>query len=98
VLAIGLLDRALERRKAHDFVLTGLAMAAAVLSNWIGAVALALALAAYLLAGMFKNWRSVWTRSAAVGVYAYAIAMPWVTPSTIATIRASAPRLVGFKS
>jgi len=98
VLSIGLLDRALERRKAYDFVLTGLAMAAAVLSNWIGAVALALALAAYLLAGMHKGWRSAWTRSAAIGAYAYAVAMPWVAPSTIATIRASAPRLVGFKS
>lgn len=97
-LAIGLLHRALERRRPHDTVLAALAVAATVLCNWIGAVGLALALAAYLFAGFSEAWKSLWLRTAAVGIYAYAIAMPWVTPSTIATIRASAPRLVGFKS
>lgn len=97
-LAILLLDRALERRKPHQYVLAALAMAATVLCNWIGAVALALAVAAYLLAGIQKQWKPAWTRAAGVGLYAYAIAMPWVTPSTIQTIRASAPRLVGFRS
>jgi hypothetical protein len=33
-------------------------------------------------------------RAAVIGCYAYAIALPWATPSTIATIRANAP-LVG---
>ncbi|HUK16376.1 MAG TPA: hypothetical protein VLW65_08170 [Bryobacteraceae bacterium] len=98
VLAIGLLHLALERRRAHHFFLAALAMAAVVLSNWIGAVELGLATAAYLLAGFHKGWKPAWLRSLAVGVYAYAIAMPWVTPSTVATIRASAPRLVGFKT
>jgi hypothetical protein len=96
-LAIGLVDRALARRGPLDYVLAALALAATVLCNWIGAVALALALAAYLLAGFFTAWKPVWLRTLAMGLYAYALAMPWVSPSIIATIRASALRLVGFK-
>ncbi len=87
-LAIGLLHVALQKRRPLHYVLAALAMAAVVLSNWIGAFALALAAAAYLVA--FGGW----LRAAAIGVYAYALALPWVTPSTIATIRANAP-LVG---
>ena len=97
-LAVGLLHKAIERRRPRDFVLAALAMAATVLCNWIGAVGLALMMVAYLSAGLSKGWKSTWLRAVLVGIYAYAIAMPWVTPSTIATIRASAPRLVGFKS
>jgi hypothetical protein len=98
VLAIGLLDLALERRRARDFVLAGLAMAATVLCNWIGAVELGIAAAAYLLAGVHKQWKRAYAVTAAVAIYGYAVAMPFVTPSTVATIRASAPRLVGFHS
>jgi hypothetical protein len=87
-LAIGLLHVALKQRRPLHYVLAALAMAAVVLSNWIGAFALALAVAAYLLA--FGGW----LRAAAIGGYAYAIALPWASPSTIATIRANAP-LVG---
>ena len=87
-LAIGLLHVALEKRRPLHYVLAALAVAAVVLSNWIGGFALALAVAAYLAA--FGGW----LRAAAIGVYAYALALPWVTPSTIATIRANAP-LVG---
>ena len=87
-LAIGLLHVALQKRRPVYYVLAALAMASVVLSNWIGAFALALAAAAYLAAfgGQF--------RAAAIAVYAYAIALPWASPSTIATIRANAP-LVG---
>ncbi len=87
-LAIGLLHVALQKRRPLPCVLAALAMAAVVLSNWIGGFALALAAAAYVAA--FGGW----LRAAALGVYAYALALPWVTPSTIATIRANAP-LVG---
>jgi hypothetical protein len=76
VLATGLLDLALERRRAHHFVLAGLAMAATVLCNWIGAVELGLAVAAYLLAGVHKERKAAWSRTAAVGVFAYAVALP----------------------
>jgi hypothetical protein len=110
-LAVGMVHVALEKRRPIYYVGAALAVAAVVLSNWIGAFALALALSAYLLAGQAKpgpgsvwavggrgfslpSWSQAWLRAAAIGVYAYAIAMPWMTPSTIATIRANAP-LVG---
>lgn len=93
ILAIGLVHRALERRTPLRFVLAGLAVAATVLTNWIGAFALLLAMSSYLLAG-FGPTR--WPRTGAIGLYAYALAVPWVSPGTIATIRANAP-LVGGK-
>ena len=91
-LAIGLLHVALEKRRPWYYGLAALGLAAVVLSNWIGGFALAAAVAAYLLAG----YRGAWLRAAAIGGAAYAVAMPWITPSTVATIRANAP-LVGGK-
>ena len=91
ILAIGLVHRALQRRTALRFVLAALAVAATVLSNWIGAFALALAMSAYLLAGFGS---SRWLRAGAIGAYAYALAVSWASPAIIATIRANAP-LVG---
>jgi len=92
VLAIGLFHVALEKRRPLYYVLAALGMVAVVLSNWIGAFALAIAVAAYLLGQAFS--RANLLRAAALGCFAYAIALPWATPSTIATIRANAP-LVG---
>lgn len=89
-LAIGLLHVAVQKRRPVYYVLAALGMAAVVLSNWIGGFALAVAVAAYL-----ASYRGL-VRTAAIGAYAYAIALPWVTPSTVATIRANAP-LVGGK-
>jgi len=89
-LAIGLLHVALQKRRPLWYAAAALAIAAVVLSNWIGAFALALAVASYLLAGFARPW----LRTAALGCAAYALAMPWAPPSTIATIRANAP-LVG---
>jgi hypothetical protein len=87
-LAIGLLHVALEKRRPVYYVLAALGMAATVLSNWIGGFALAVAVAAYL-----ASYRGL-VRTAALGCFAYALALPWAAPSTIATIRANAP-LVG---
>jgi len=75
-------------------VLAGLALAATVLSNWIGAFALALGAGAYLFAGFESRPARQWLTAAALACYAYAIALPFVTPSIVATIRANAP-LVG---
>ncbi len=77
------------------FVLAGVAMAAVALSNWLGAAALAVAAGAYLLAGFQKVRRAAWLRAGAIGLYAYALAAPWIPPSTIAVIRANAPRVGG---
>ncbi len=89
-LAVGALHLALTRRRPVYYVGAGLAVAGTVLCNWIGGFALALAVGAYLLAG----YRRALLPAAGIGVYAYALAMPWVSPSTVATIRANAP-LVG---
>lgn len=97
-LAVALLHKALSTRKPRHFVLAALAMSATVLSNWIGAFALALAVGAYLLSAYYEAWRAAWLRTGAIGLYAYALALPWVSPSTVATIRSNAALLVGFKT
>jgi hypothetical protein len=98
-LALGLMHLALQRRRiAWNFV-AALAMAAVALSNWIGGMALALVAGAYLLAGFRAGWLPLWARMAAMAVWAYALAAPFVTPSTIATIMANAPLVAsGYKA
>jgi hypothetical protein len=89
-LAVGLLHVALKKRQPGYYVMAALAIAAVPLTNWLGGMALAMAVAAYLLAG-FET--SAWLRTAALGCFAYAIAVPWLGPATIAVIRANAPRV-----
>jgi hypothetical protein len=101
-LAIGALHLALEKRRPLHYLAAAVALACVVLSNWIGAFALALAVGCYLLAGWDGarglGWFPRWLRAAAIGCYAYALAVPWATPSTIRTIRTNAPKLVGWES
>jgi hypothetical protein len=101
-LAIGALHVALEKRRPWHYVAAALALACVVLSNWIGAFALAMAVGCYLLAGWDGArgvpWIPRWLRAAAIGCYAYALAIPWAAPSIIRTIRTNAPKLVGWES
>ena len=93
-LAIGALYAALERRTPARYFAAALAMAAAALTNWIGAFALALIGASLLLA----KFKDAWPRLALMAVWAYAIAAPFMTPSTIATVQANAPLVAnGYK-
>ena len=92
-LAIALLHVALTKRKPWYFVLAALAIAAVPLSNWLGAMALSFAIAAYLLSGFHQRWHAAALRTAGLGCFAYAVAMPWMSPATIAVIRANAPRV-----
>jgi hypothetical protein len=92
-LAIGLLHVALTRRRPWYYVLAALAIAAVPLSNWLGAMALAFSIAAYLLSGFHARWLPAWLRTAALGIYAYALALPWMSPAVIAVIRENAPRV-----
>jgi len=95
-LAIGLLHVALQKRKPAYYVTAALAIAAVPLSNWLGAMALAMAIAAYLLANgatSVSEWSYATLRTAGLGAFAYAIAVPWLGPATIAVIRANAPRV-----
>jgi hypothetical protein len=94
-LALGLMHTALQRRRPAWYFAAALAMASVVLGNWIGAMALALIAGAYILAGFSAAWLPLWARMAAIAVWAYALAAPFVTPSTIATIMANAPLVAG---
>ena len=96
--AVGMLHVALEKRKPWYWVGAAVAIAAVPLSNWLGGAALAICLVAYLAAG-FPDGRKtlpILLSSAAVGLYAYAMAMPWLSPHTIAVIRANAPRVATY--
>ena len=93
-VSIALLHLALTKRRPVYYVLTALALAATVLSNWIGAFALSLGAAAYLFAGFDERPARQWISAAGLAFYAYLIALPFVAPSVIATVRANAP-LVG---
>ena len=102
-LAILLLHLALVRRASRPapatwrWAFTALAVAAIPMCNWLGGVALAMGIAAYLFAGYPEEQppRSVALRIAGLAAYAYALAAPWIPPSTIALIRANAPRVGG---
>lgn len=72
-----------QRRAVWDFV-SALAMAAVVLTNWLGAFALAALMISHLLRA--KSW----LRAAAIALFAYAIASPWIPPSTLAAVRLNA--------
>src|SRR5579871_4766313 len=86
-LAILAMDWALEKRRAVDYVAGALALAAVPLTNWPGAIALASAVAAYALTR--ESYRQTWPRLAGMALLAYAMAMPWMPPSTIWATQAS---------
>jgi len=94
-LAIALLDLALLRRRPILHVLAALGMAAVVLTNWLGAFALATAVVAYLLSGERSKLRSAALKCLGIAVLAYAFAARWIPPSTLAIIRANEQRTGG---
>jgi tetratricopeptide (TPR) repeat protein len=95
-LAILALNFALERRTPLRVCWAALMLVLVVLTNWLGAFSLALAIGAYLLA----NWgdrlwmkRILW--SAAIGALAFAFAFPWIPPSTVAAVQRNAQYVIG---
>lgn len=94
-VAIVCLDAALAKRKRAYYVLAALSMAGVVLTNWLGGAALAGAVIAYLLIRFPVHSGKAWLITAAIGVFAYAIAAPWIPPSTLAAIRANAQWMGG---
>lgn len=101
-LSIGMLHVALEKRRPLDSLGAAVLLSAVALTNWIGSFALALAAGCYLLTGWDEArglpWLPRWLRAAAIGGFAYALVLPWFTPSTVRTIEANAPKLFGWKS
>ncbi|MEO8594023.1 MAG: hypothetical protein ABI759_11940 [Candidatus Solibacter sp.] len=98
--AIGMLHVALEKRQPWYWVGAAIAVAAVPMSNWLGGAALAICLVAYLAAWLPGQTRKAALATvaslAAVGVYAYLLVVPWLSPATIAVIRANAPRVATY--
>lgn len=94
-VAIVLLHLAFEKRRRIYWFLTALAMAAVVLTNWIGGFALAGAVVAYLLSRSQPLSAGNWMAALAAGFYAYIIASPWIPPSTLKAIRTNAQHIGG---
>jgi hypothetical protein len=90
-VALALLDLALERRRPLLYLAAAASMAAVVLTNWLGGSTLALAVVAYALSR--DDPRRTWPAVAGIGALAYALASPWIPPSTIATIQFNAQNL-----
>jgi hypothetical protein len=72
-----------KRRPEWDF-LAALGLAAVALTNWLGAFALAALMVSHLLR------TKAWVRAAGIGLFAYAVASPWIPPSTLAAVRLNA--------
>ena len=94
-VAIVALDVAITRRRPVFYLLAALAMASVVLTNWLGALALAAAVMAYILAKRPTELKRVSLACLALGAFAYALAAPWIPPSTLAAIRINAQRIGG---
>ena len=95
-LAILCLDLVLERRRAPYFALAVLSFASVALTNWIGALALALGIVAYFLAKPIpsKPFARDLPLTVLVAMAAYCLASPWIPPSTIAAIQTNS-KLIG---
>jgi len=95
-LALLTLDVAMARRRPLWYLMAALSMTLVALSNWLGAVALAIGVFAYLLArsGGRDTWK-IWGIGAGIALLAYALACTWIPPSTIRDIRHNAQYVGG---
>ncbi len=91
-VALLVLWRALEKPSAGRILLAALGTASVALANWIGAAGFALAVLALLLAGSWKSVWKTWLTAAGIGVLAYALASPWLPPSTIGVVFSTSPQ------
>ena len=96
-LALLCLDVAMRRWRASYVLLAALILAATALTNWLGAFAIVFAVVPYALAhigpGGWK-WRDL-ARLAFIGGASYALALPWMPPSTIAVLQMNAKTTAG---
>lgn len=94
-LALLFFHWAVTRRTPARVYLAAAGVAAVALANWLGAFALAAALLCYLLAFWNRDWLRSALWAAGIGLLAYALALPWIPPSTIAAVRRNAQYVVG---
>jgi len=93
-LAVLAVDTALERRRPLPVLGAALTAATVVLSNWLGAFALAIAILALLAVRADSGWKT-WLRAGGIGLLSYALASPWILPGNIGDIRRNAQHVVG---
>lgn len=95
-LAILALHCALERWGSVRAFIAAIAMAAVVLTNWLGAFALAIAVVSYVLSrATAAGWITLARRVLIVSTLAYGLAAPWITVSTLAAVRDNAQYVGG---
>lgn len=92
-LAVLLLVVAFEKRRPVWWILAAVGLASVALTNWLGAFALALAAAAWLLSGGADVGLRTWFIAIGLGLYAYVISCSWLPPSTIQTTFANETRV-----
>ncbi len=94
-VAIVALDVALRKARPVSTLVAAVAAMSVVLTNWIGTVALALAVVAYLLAKSEDRSIRTWVRAAGIGGLSYALAATWIPPSTLFAIQRNAQIVLG---
>jgi len=90
IVAILALDFALSKPRPHRLFLGSAAVAAVLLTNWVGAFALAWAALAYWVSQRRLNLRAAAAFLALMGIAAYALVLRWLPPTTIADIARNA--------
>jgi hypothetical protein len=85
-LALLLLIVAFERRRPVWWLLAAAGLASVVLTNWLGGLALAVAVACWLLTSESGAWWTRWLTASLVGLCAYLLAAPWLPPSVVDTV------------
>jgi len=90
MVAILALDFALSKPRPHRLFLGAAAVAAALLTNWVGAFALAWAAVAYWVCQRRLNLRAAAAFLALIGIFAYALVLRWLPPTTVADIARNA--------
>lgn len=94
-LALAALHWALQKPNLKRIWLASVAVALVPLTNWIGAVGVAVAVFAYLLATLDRDWLRRLGLSAIIAVLAYAMASPWIPPSSIVDFQRNAQDVMG---
>ena len=93
-VAIVALSAALKKPSPVRVYVAAIALASVVLTNWLGGLALGAAVVAYLLSRHAGSLRT-WAKALGIAILSYALASPWIPPSTLMDIRRNAQDVVG---
>ncbi len=85
-LALLVFAIALEKRRPLWWLFAACALAAVALTNWVGAFVMAVAVILWLLVAPDGTRGRNWAAAITLGLGAYALALPWLPPSTVAAV------------